>query len=204
MKEENMTTIQETKLDTLTIGANDLMELLTGASVAMDKGKDAISRLGSIYLSAEGGKVKVKASDRYRLIVGETTVGGESELSELQIRASEVKNILTTIKANKVAKDITLTRAGDSLSVAIGGTSLSVYLGGDTFPPYEHLLGGESLPVPAISFNATYMADFAKVPCSHKGGHLIMEFTGEAKPIRVKIPHDKIEWVALLMPMRVK
>jgi len=196
--------MQETKLDTLTINASELADLLNGASVAMDKGKDAISRLGSIYLSAKDGKVKVKASDRYRLIVGESTLGGESELGECQIRANDVKNILATIKANKVAREITLTRVGDSLSVAIGGTSLTVYLGGETFPPYEHLLGGESEPLPAISFNATYMADFAKVPCSHKGGHLIMEFTGEAKPIRVKIPHDKIEWVALLMPMRVK
>lgn len=195
--------MQETKLDTLTIVAQDLSDLLLGASVAMDKGKEAISRLGSVYLSASGGKVIAKASDRYRLIVGESELAGESVLGECQIRANDVKNILTTIKANKVAREITLTRAGDSLSVAIGGTSLSVYLGGETFPPYEHLLAGESVPVTGISFNATYMADFGKVPCSHKGGQLVVEFLGERKPIKVAIPHDKITWTALLMPMRV-
>ena len=195
--------MQETKLDTLTINTSELADLLNGASVAMDKGKEAISRLGSVYLSASGGKVIAKASDRYRLIVGESELAGESELGECQIRANDVKNILATIKANKVARDITLTRAGDSLSVAIGGTSLSVYLGGDTFPPYEHLLAGESVPVAGISFNATYMADFGKVPCSHKGGQLVVEFLGERKPIKVAIPHDKITWTALLMPMRV-
>ena len=195
--------MQETKLDTLTIGAGDLADLLSGASVAMDKGKDSISRLGSVYLSATGGKVIAKASDRYRLIVGEIALAGESDLGECQIRANDVKNILTTIKANKVAGEITLTRVGDSLSVAIGGTSLSVYLGGETFPPYEHLLVGESVPVAGISFNATYMADFGKVPCSHKGGQLVVEFMGDNKPIKVSIPHNKITWSALLMPMRV-
>jgi DNA polymerase III sliding clamp (beta) subunit (PCNA family) len=195
--------MQETKLDTLTIVAQDLADLLSGASVAMDKGKEAVSRLGSVYLSATGGKVIVKASDRYRLIVGESELAGESELGECQIRANDVKNILATIKANKVARDITLTRAGDSLSVAIGGTSLTVYLGGETFPPYQHLLAGESVPVAGISFNATYMADFSKVPCSHKGGQLVVAFMGESKPIKVTIPHNKITWTALLMPMRV-
>jgi DNA polymerase III sliding clamp (beta) subunit (PCNA family) len=196
--------MEDTKLDTLTIGAGDLADLLLGASVAMDKGKDSISRLGSVYLSASGGKVIAKASDRYRLIVGEITLAGESELGELQIRANDVKNILATIKANKIAGEITLTRVGDSLSVAIGGTSLSVYLGGETFPPYEHLLAGESVPVAGISFNATYMADFGKVPCSHKGGQLVVEFMGDNKPIKVTIPHNKIIWNALLMPMRVR
>jgi DNA polymerase III sliding clamp (beta) subunit (PCNA family) len=196
--------MEDTKLDTLTISAGDLADLLSGASVAMDKGKDSISRLGSVYLSATGGKVIAKASDRYRLIAGEIALAGESELGECQIRANDVKNILATIKANKVAGEITLTRVGDSLSVAIGGTSLSVYLGGETFPPYEHLLVGESVPVAGISFNATYMADFGKVPCSHKGGQLVVEFMGDSKPIKVTIPHDKITWNALLMPMRVR
>lgn len=196
--------MQDTKIDTLTIGAGDLADLLLGASVAMDKGKDSISRLGSVYLSATGGKVIAKASDRYRLIVGEITLAGESELGECQIRANDVKNILATIKANKIAGEITLTRVGDSLSVAIGGTSLSVYLGGEIFPPYEHLLVGENVPVAGISFNATYMADFGKVPCSHKGGQLVVEFMGDNKPIKVTIPHNKITWNALLMPMRVR
>ena len=197
-----MDTMKDTKLDTLIMNTSELSDLLTGASVAMDKGKDAISRLGSVYLSATGGKVIAKASDCYRLIAGE--VAGDGELGEVQIRAYDLKNILATIKANKLAREITLTRAGDSLSVAIGGTSLTVYLTGETFPPYEHLLEQESAPVAGISFNATYMADFAKVPCSHKGGQLIMEFLGESKPIKVTIPHATITWTALLMPMRVR
>lgn len=195
--------MEDTKLDTLTIKAQDLADLLLGASVAMDKGKDSVSRLGSVYLSATDGKVIAKASDRYRLIVGEITIAGESDLGECQLLANDVKNILATIKANKIAGEITLTRVGDSLSIAIGGTSLSVYLLGETFPPYEHLLAGGYAPVASISFNATYMADFAKVPCSHKGGQLVMQFIGDRKPIKVSIPHDKITWTALLMPMRV-
>jgi DNA polymerase III sliding clamp (beta) subunit (PCNA family) len=195
--------MEDTKLDTLTIGAGDLADLLSGASVAMDKGKDSISRLGSVYLSATGGKVIAKASDRYRLIVGESELAGESELGECQIRANDVKNILATIKANKIAGEITLTRVGDSLSVAIGGTSLSIALGTGKFPPYEHLIPSESVAVEGISFNPAFMADFAKVPCSNMAGTMLTaQFSGERKPIKVTIPHDKIKWVALLMPMR--
>lgn len=198
-----MDTIQETKLDTLTLNAGEFADLLTGASVAMDKGKDAISRLGSVYLSAGEGKVTAKATDRYRLIVGK--IAGEGELSEVQILALDVKNILATVKANKLAREITLTRAGDILSIAIGSTTFNVIIpDSHPFPPYEHLIEGESVPVGAISFNASYMADFAKVPCSHKGGQLVMEFLGEAKPIKVTIPHNSIKWSALLMPMRVR
>jgi DNA polymerase III sliding clamp (beta) subunit (PCNA family) len=105
--------------------------------------------------------------------------------------------------AEKVQREITFTRAGDSLSVAIGGTSLTVQLGTGTFPPYEHLIPSESVAVEGISFNPAYMADFAKVPCSNMAGTMLtMEFSGERKPIKVTIPHDSIKWAALLMPMR--
>ena len=200
-----MSTIQETRLESITAKASDIADLLTGAAIAADKGKMAVDSLAAVYLSATGGTITATASDRYRLIAG--VLAGEDEregeLSQSAIRLSDLKNILAAIKSEKIAREITFTRAGDSLSVAIGGTSLSISLGTGKFPPYEHLIPSESVAVEGISFNPAYMADFGKVPCSNMAGTMLTaQFSGERKPIKVTIPHDKIAWVALLMPMR--
>ena len=196
------TVTRERTLESITAPAADIAELLTGAATAADKGKSAIDSLAAVYLSATGGTITACASDRYRLVAGE--LAGEGELSQTAIRLTDLKNILAAIKSEKVAREIIFTRAGDSLSVAIGGTSLNVSIGTGKFPPYEHLLEGDSVAVNTVSFNPSYMADFAKVPSSNKGGQLIVNFLGEHKPMKVTIPHDKIKWVALLMPMRLK
>jgi DNA polymerase III sliding clamp (beta) subunit (PCNA family) len=199
------TVTKEQTLESITAPAADIAELLTGAATAADKGKNAVDSLAAVYLSATGGTLTACASDRYRLVAGEITLEGEGELEQTAIRLSDLKNILAAIKSEKVSKEITFTRAGDSLSVAIGGTSLSISLGAGKFPPYKHLIPSESVAVDGISFNPAYMADFAKVPTSNKAGTMLtMEFSGERKPIKVTIPHDKIKWVALLMPMSVQ
>jgi DNA polymerase III sliding clamp (beta) subunit (PCNA family) len=197
------TVMKETTLQTLTAKSADIADLLTGASVAADKGKNAIDTLAAVYLSATGGTITAAASDRYRLVAGVLAGEGEGELSPSAIRLGDVKNILAAIKSEKYQREITFTRAGDSLSVAIGGTSLTIQLGTGTFPPYEHLIPSESVAIGEISFNPAYMADFSKVPCSNMAGTMLtMEFSGERKPIKVTIPHDSIKWAALLMPMR--
>jgi DNA polymerase III sliding clamp (beta) subunit (PCNA family) len=205
-KEKKVNTIERetTTLQTLTAKSADIADLLTGATTAADKGKNAIDSLAAVYLSATGGTITAAASDRYRLIAGELAGEGEGELSPSAIRIGDLKNILAAIKSEKVSREITFTRAGDSLSVAIGGTSLTIQLGTGVFPPYKHLIPSESVAIGEISFNPAYMADFAKVPTSNKAGAMItMEFSGERKPIKVTIPHDSIKWEALLMPMRV-
>lgn len=196
-----MDTLIETKLETVTVKASDLNDLLTGASVAMDKGKGAISQLASVYLTAKGdGYLTANASDKYRLIEGKFEIDG-GELAECQINANDLKNILTTIKANKIAGEITLTRAGDTLSLAIGSTSLNLILGGGKFPPFEHLFELEAKPVDKIMLNPSYLASFDKVPASDGGN--TFTFYGETKPVRVSINHNRISWRALLMPMKI-
>ena len=196
-----MSTIErERTLESITVRAADIADLLTGASVAADKGKNALDSLAAVYLSATGGTITAAASDRYRLIVGE--IAGEGELASSAIRLIDIKAILAAIKSEKVAREITFTRAGYSLSVAIGGTSLTVQLGFGKFPSYKHLIPSESVAVEGISFNPAYMADFSKVPCSNMAGTMLtMAFSGERKPVKVTIPHDTITWQALLMPM---
>ena len=197
-----MDTLTENKLDTLTVKASEFSDLLTGASVAMDKGKNATDNLASLYLTAKGdGYLMAYASDRYRLIEGKFELDSGT-LAECQLRANDVKNILATIKANKLAGEITLTRAGDTLSLAIGSTSLNVILGGSKFPPYSHLFELEPKPIDKIMLNPTYLASFDKVPASDDGNTFI--FYGENKPVEVTINHNRISWRALLMPMKTK
>lgn len=194
-----MDTLTGVQLETVTLDASTFNDLLLGASVAMDKTKNSLDTLASVYLSASDGYARACATDRYRLIIG--SVECESNLSECQLRLLDVKNILATIKANKVAGEITLTRAGDTLSLAIGSTSLNVILGNNKFPPYSHLFESEPVAIDKIMLNPSYLASFDKVPASDAGN--TFTFYGERKPVRVTINHNRIEWRALLMPMRI-
>jgi DNA polymerase-3 subunit beta len=195
------TLTKEQTLESITLPAADIADLLTGAAIAADKGKNAVDTLAAVYLWATSGTITACATDRYRLVAGE--LEGEGELTPSAIRLPDIKAILTAIKSERVSREITFTRAADSLSVAIGGTSLTIQLGTGTFPPYKHLIPSESVAVEGISFNPAFMADFAKVPISNKAGTMLtMQFSGERKPIKVTIPHDSIKWAALLMPMR--
>jgi len=192
---------REQTLESITVKASDIADLLTGAAIAADKGKNAVDTLAAVYLWATGGTITACATDRYRLVAGE--LEGEGELAPSAIRLQDIKAILAAIKSEKYQREITFTRAGDSLSVAIGGTSLTIQLGTGTFPPYKHLIPEESAAIEGISFKPSFMADFGKVPCSNMAGAMLsMSFTGDRKPIKVTIPHDSIKWAALLMPMR--
>jgi len=195
-----MSTLTDTKLDTLTINAATLDDLLLGAIVAADKGKSALPRLSAIYLSAANGIVTVTATDRYRLIAGEVT--GEGTLSETMIRLDDAKRITAAIKAIKRLGDITLDRVGDMLTVRINrsGDTLTITAGYDTFPPYKQLLAYDASAISELRLDVELLASFAKVPNNGGGQHFI--FTGDRKPIRITINHETIKWYALLMPMK--
>jgi hypothetical protein len=112
------------------------------------------------------------------------------------------KKILASIKAlpKGVKPTLILSRYGDLLKVLIGNDTLSIELINENFPPMDHLFNGDSVAVDTLQLNADYLAAFAKVPTS--GGGQTFTFTGDRKPIRVKINHDVITWRGLLMPMR--
>lgn len=196
-----------TKLDTLNTLAIDrelLNDLLTGALVAADKSKGAITKLGSVYLSISDGKITANASDRYRLVSGSADISSP-DMQEIQILVADVKRILTLIKDNKMAGEITLTRAGDTLSVAAAGNSLVINLMGDKFPPIDNLISRSTAKISGLSLNVDRIGSFNKVPSS-RDGQIYLDFTttdqGTPTQIKIGIPHDKIEWRCLLMPMR--
>jgi hypothetical protein len=140
---------------------------------------------------------------------------GEGELSDSLIPLTDIKRIIAALKGlSKVdlgREVVSLTRAGDILTVAIKGGTLTVSIPTvQTPPPYEHLFAGEPAPISEIHLNADFIAAFAKVPGGGKEGQRFI-FTGSStvagkvivKPIKVIIPHDTINWRGLLMPMRM-
>jgi len=210
-----MDTIEREKAGTLqgvSVKANDLLDLLTGAAIAAHSKSD-LPTLNGVRLEIKGGKLVAFATDRYRLLVGE--LESEGDLTDSLIPLADIKRIITALKAldkGDLSREVvSLTRAGDILTVAIKGSTLSVNIpGGQTPPPYEHLFAGEPAAISEIQLNADYLAAFAKVPGGGKAGQRFI-FTGSStvagkvivKPIRVMIPHDTINWRGLLMPMRM-
>jgi hypothetical protein len=210
-----MDTIEREKAGTLqgvSVKANDLLDLLTGAAIAAHSKSD-LPTLNGVRLEIKGGKLVAFATDRYRLLVGE--LESEGDLTDSLIPLADIKRIITALKAldkGDLSRElVSLTRAGDILTVAIKGSTLSVNIpGGQTPPPYEHLFAGEPAAISEIQLNADYLAAFAKVPGGGKAGQRFI-FTGSStvagkvivKPIKVIIPHDSINWRGLLMPMRM-
>ena len=190
-------------LQGVSVKASDLLDLLTGAAIAAHPKSD-LESLNGVRLEIKGDKLVAFATDRYRLLVGE--LESEGELTNSLIPLADIKRINAALKALDKAdlsrELVSLTRAGDILTVAIKGSTLTVIIPeGQTPPPYEHLFTGEPAAISEIQLNADYLAAFAKVPGGGKAGQRFT-FTGERKPIKVMIPHDNINWRGLLMPMR--
>jgi DNA polymerase III sliding clamp (beta) subunit (PCNA family) len=204
-----MDTIERESTDTLqgvSVKACDLLDLISGAAIAAHSKSD-LQSLNGVRLKVEGGKLIAFATDRYRLIVGELESEGESTLTDSLIPLTDIKRIITALKAlDKVdisRELVSITRAGDILTVAIKGSTLLVNIpGGQTPPPYEHLFTGEPEAISELQLNADFLAAFAKVPGGGKAGQRFI-FTGDRKPIKVNIPHDTINWRGLLMPMKI-
>jgi len=212
-----MQTIERENTGTLqgvAVKASDLLDLITGAAIAAHSKSD-LETLNGVYIKAEAGKLTAFATDRYRLLVGELAGEGEGELSNSLIPLTDIKRIIAALKgldkADLRREVVSLTRAGDILTVAIKGGTLTVSIPSvQTTPPYEHLFAGDPAPISEIHLNADFLAAFAKVPGGGKEGQRFI-FTGSdtvagkvrVKPIKVMIPHDTINWRGLLMPMRM-
>ena len=177
-----------------------LLELLEG--VATHAGKDkSLPTLNAVHVESEGGLFKAKATDRYRLIEGSVqTLDGRLDASLISL--DDIKRIITLCKAHK-ANRVQLSRIGNALTVSSLGDAITFTLLDGTFPPTEELFKkseGDPVAVEGVAFNPALMADYAKIAGKKAG--IKIYFTGEGKPMRVRITGDKISWRALLMPMR--
>jgi DNA polymerase III sliding clamp (beta) subunit (PCNA family) len=198
-----MTTVQETKsvTDTVELENSALVELLEGASTHASKDK-SLYALNSVQLEGAGaGYLVARATDRFRLIEGKIEIE-YGTLSKSLISLSDVKRVIELAKSNKISK-VTLNRIGDLLTVSVSGSSITVQLLDANYPAtFDDLLNkSEREPLGEIAFNPALFADYAKI--AGKGNAVRVEFMGKGKPMIIHLPVTKVEWRALLMPMRV-
>jgi DNA polymerase III sliding clamp (beta) subunit (PCNA family) len=157
--------------------------------------------LNAVEVEGGGGLLVARATDRYRLIEGGARAL-DGSLDKALISLEDIKRVIALAKAHK-AHRIGLTRIANALTVSALGDSLTVTLLEGKFPPTEDLFNkseGEPSAVEGVAFNPALMADYAKI--AGKGAAIKLYFTGEGKPMRVRITSDTINWRALLMPMR--
>lgn len=199
-----MTTMQETstRLNNIEVAGEQLLTLLEGVSTHAGKDK-SLPVLNSVEVEGEGGLLVARATDRYRLIEG-STGSLDGSLDKALVSLEDIKRIITLCKAHK-AHRIGLTRIGNALTVSALGDSVTFTLREGTFPPTSELFTkseGEPVAIEGVAFNPALMADYAKI--AGKGEGIKIYFTGEGKPMRVRITGDDVTWRALLMPMRYK
>jgi DNA polymerase III sliding clamp (beta) subunit (PCNA family) len=197
-----MSTIEENKvsLNYVEIAGESLLELLEGVSTHASKDK-GLRTLNAVQIEGAGGDLIAKATDRYRLIEGAVRyMDGGIDASLVSL--DDIKKIITLLKSHKLHL-VNIHRVGDALTVSSLGDAVTFTLLDGKFPPTEELFKkseGEPSAIDSIAFNPAYMADYAKI--AGKGAAIKVYFTGEGKPMRVRITGDRITWRALLMPMR--
>ena len=202
-----MSTVQENKiitagesLNNLELAGDQLLELLEGVSTHAGRDK-SLPTLNAVEIEGGGGLLVARATDRYRLIEGGARAL-DGSLDKALISLEDIKRIIALTKAHK-AHRVGLTRIANALTVSALGDSLTVTLLEGKFPPTAHLFDkseGEPSAIEGVAFNPALMADYAKI--AGKGAAIKIYFTGEGKPMRVRITSDTINWRALLMPMR--
>jgi DNA polymerase III sliding clamp (beta) subunit (PCNA family) len=177
-----------------------LLTLLEGVSSHAGKDK-SLPTLNAVQIVGEGGALIARATDRYRLIEGSLhSLDGRLDASLVSL--DDIKRIITLCKAHK-GNRVQLSRIGDTLTISSLGDAITCTLRDGTFPPTEELFTkseGEPVAVKCVAFNPALMADYAKI--AGKNSAIKLYFTGDAKPMRVRITGDKVTWRALLMPMK--
>lgn len=200
--------LQETKvgLNYIEIAGESLLELLEGASTHADKGKSALHALNTVQLEGAGGDLIARATDRYRLIEGAVRYS-DGGLEPSLIALDDIKRIITLLKGHKLHL-VSITRIGDAITVSSLGDSVTFDLIDANYPPTAHLFAQFDNPSPSdigaidkVSFNPSFFADYAKIV--GKGAPVTITFIAKNKPMLIGLGGDKVEWRALLMPMRV-
>ena len=204
----DMTTAQDSKSETITGGNLSfielegalLLELLEGVSSHAGKDK-SLPMLNAVEVEGGGGLLIARATDRYRLIEGSAR-SLEGSLDKALIPLEDIKRVITLAKEHK-HNLVSITRLGNALTVSSLGDSLNLTLREGAIPPVDHLFKaseGEPVAIEGVALNPAFFSDYAKI--AGKGAAIKVYFTGNGKPMRVRITSDTIEWRALLMPMR--
>lgn len=197
---ENKIVREGESLNALELSGALLLELLEGVSTHAERDKNQ-PRLNAVEIEGGGGLFIARATDKYRLIEGGIrTLDGS--LDKALIALDDVKRVITLLKAHKLHL-VSIIRVSNTLTVSALGDSVTFTLRDGTFPPTADLFAKsetEPVAIDGIAFNPVFFTDYAKI--AGKGAAIKLYFTGEGKPMRVRITSDTINWRALLMSMR--
>jgi len=197
-----MSTMEENKVavNYVEVAGVTLLTLLEGVSSHASTDK-SLPTLNAVHIESEGGLFKAKATDRYRLIEG-SLLSVDGRLEPSLIPLYDIKRVIALCKDHK-ANRIQFSRIGDTITVSSLGDAITFTVSGGTYPPTEQLFSDserEPVAIDSVAFNPAFMADYTKI--AGKGSAIKVYFTGNGKPMRVRITGDAISWRALLMPMR--
>ena len=202
MQENKIETVEGESLNSIELEGGLLLTLLEGVSSHAGRDK-SLPTLNAVEVEGEGGLFIARATDRYRLIEGQAQARSmEGDLDKALVSLDDIKRIITLVKEHK-ANLVSLIRIGNTLTISSLGDSLTVTLLAGTFPPTEDLFvksEGDPVAIEGVAFNPVFFTDYAKI--AGKGAAIKIYFTGEGKPMRVRITSKTINWRALLMPMR--
>ena len=197
--------LQEAKaITSLDVKSDALLELLSGALTHVLPSKEMYPALNSVAIESIDGNLVARATDRYRLIVG-TVIRAQGELAPSLVGESDVKKILSLLKEYKIPVNVTLSRAGDLLSVSVLGNSITIRVIEASFPTADatdKLLDYESNRelIGEVKFNPKFFSDYAKIV--GKSQSVGIEFRADNKPMDIHLQGNGVLWKALLMPMR--
>lgn len=189
-------------------------DALVGAVVAAGRDKGLPALCGVLIEWADGDRVRMVATDRYRLCVADTKFRGVGDARVLVARADVDALVKALPKVPARGKDtsmVTFTVADRVLVVRfvegdwVGAPSWSreVRLVDADFPQYRSLVPTEFGGVDGIAWNAAYMADVDKIPHG-KNMPVSWRFTGAGKPMVGTFPtHNCIDFLYMLMPVRL-
>lgn len=200
----------ETLTDTVTLQLGHAVELLEGA-MSHAHPKSDLPILNTVKINGGEGELKATATDRYRLIEG--TVEAEGNLTDTIILLSDIKRVLSLLKGEGKRMEslpVTISRTGDMVSVSVRGNAITLNAMQATYPDTVKFLEDASEPVAVreLAFNPAFMSDYAKIASRGSKSPVAVRLvvTGDRKPIKVIFTENsarKVEWRAILMPMRV-
>jgi hypothetical protein len=193
-------------MNTFTINAPDLDNMLTGTVLATDKN---FPMLACVHLEYKAGELIAVATDRYRLHIarlsGDNLETLPAESFVIDINRDDVKNIRSFIKpltGRAINPRVTVTINESKVTISTDTGEITFLAFDGTFPPYEQLIPTEFNPVERMAVNPAFLADIAKLPGIDKAKPLVLKFTAENKPLLAELAADPIKWTVLLMPMR--
>jgi DNA polymerase III sliding clamp (beta) subunit (PCNA family) len=200
-------------MELVTLNSDVLHALLKGGMVASGTDK-YLPALNTVQIEVREPLVRVVATDRYRLVIGDVDIDTTSKPMEIGMFKLYLDNVKDLVKALPIKKDngdVTISLSDDgkyatfTYSGSAGGFSREYRTADGEFPKYESLIPKEFNGTTEIRFNPSFMADIAKLPMKDKNTGVSIRFNGSNKPMLAAVEGSHgIQWEYLLMPVYLK